>query len=85
VQHDAADSIGVRPSSPDTAPIVIEQVLGRPEELYWERVPEKVRQVAVQKARQAAGLETEAMQMDYGNENEDEDSEIRKRKRRRRA
>ena len=38
-------------------PIVLEKVLGRREEVYWERVPEKVREQAVRKAIALAGVD----------------------------
>lgn len=37
----------------DSKPITVEIVQGRREQLYWEKVPEKVRRQAVQKATTA--------------------------------
>ncbi|PFH47126.1 hypothetical protein AMATHDRAFT_7056 [Amanita thiersii Skay4041] len=48
VQAHGLDDKGI--FSVDGKPIVVEKVLGRKEEVYWERVPEKVRKQAVQKA-----------------------------------
>jgi len=31
-------------------PIVVERMMGRPEEIYWDRVPAKVRRAAVERA-----------------------------------
>jgi len=31
-------------------PIVVERVIGRPEEIYWDKVPVKVRKAAVERA-----------------------------------
>jgi len=33
-------------------PIVVERVTGRPEEIYWDKVPVKVRKAAVERAMQ---------------------------------
>ncbi|KAF8076854.1 hypothetical protein FPV67DRAFT_1715344 [Lyophyllum atratum] len=43
------DEVGV-PADGKSPPVVMELVTGRREELYWEKVPEKVRRQAVQKA-----------------------------------
>ncbi|KIY43154.1 hypothetical protein FISHEDRAFT_62921 [Fistulina hepatica ATCC 64428] len=48
-QNDGLDKEGCQPSA-GTAPIKLELVQGRPEELYWEKVPEKVRAQAVRRA-----------------------------------
>ena len=37
----------------DDKPIVMERMQGKKEELYWEKVPEKVRRQAVDKAVKA--------------------------------
>ncbi|KAF5363333.1 hypothetical protein D9756_000073 [Leucocoprinus leucothites] len=37
-------------STRDLRPIVVERVTGRPEEIYWEKVPVKVKRAAVEKA-----------------------------------
>jgi hypothetical protein len=50
VQVHAGDDQG-SPSVPDMKAITLERVLGRKEELYWEKVPEKVRRAAVDRAR----------------------------------
>jgi hypothetical protein len=40
---------------PNLKPIVVERVIGRPEEIYWEKVPIKVKKAAVEKAIQLMG------------------------------
>ncbi|KAJ3552391.1 hypothetical protein NP233_g12893 [Leucocoprinus birnbaumii] len=40
----------------DRKPIVVERVIGRPEEIYWEKVPVKVKKGAVEKAIQLTRL-----------------------------
>jgi hypothetical protein len=50
IQVNGMDGRGAAIDSLSTAkPMVLEKVLGRREEVYWERVPEKVRRQAVQK------------------------------------
>ncbi|KAF8626726.1 hypothetical protein AX17_006492 [Amanita inopinata Kibby_2008] len=57
-------------------PIGLEKVLGRKEEVYWERVPEKVRRQAVQKAIALAGGSG-------GGDESDEAAQAQRRKKRR--
>jgi hypothetical protein len=57
--------------------ITAEIVKGKKEELYWEKVPEKVRKLAVQKQTSSGSA-----QMDKGGLNEEGEKEERKRKRR---
>lgn len=40
----------------DLQPISVERVIGRPEEIYWEKVPAKVRKTAVEHAIQLMTL-----------------------------
>ncbi|KDQ15495.1 hypothetical protein BOTBODRAFT_187311 [Botryobasidium botryosum FD-172 SS1] len=54
IQASALDGEG-RVASGDERPIIAEIVDGKREELYWERVPEKVRRESVLKARIGAG------------------------------
>lgn len=53
-QSTGLDADGIVPSVSVKA-IVLELVEGKKEELYWEKVPEKVRQQAVQKALEHCG------------------------------
>ncbi|THU99683.1 hypothetical protein K435DRAFT_855429 [Dendrothele bispora CBS 962.96] len=64
VQRDGLDDVGTstRPESQQNKvkvkgrePIKAQLVLGRPEEVYWEKVPEKVRLEAVRRSRELAG------------------------------
>jgi hypothetical protein len=40
----------------DLKPIIVERVVGRPEEIYWEKVPAKVRKTTVEQAIQLMTL-----------------------------
>ena len=55
-QASGLDSAGVTISDNDgsSKPITVEIIQGRKEELYWERVPDKVRAAAVLKTYQGA-------------------------------
>jgi len=53
IQANALDGEG-KATKGDEKPIVVEIVEGKREELYWERVPEKVRRESVAKARTGA-------------------------------
>jgi hypothetical protein len=46
----ASDEQEAKPPT-STKPIVVERVQGHKEELYWEKVPEKIRRAAVDKIR----------------------------------
>jgi len=66
------------------AALVVEMVLGKREEVYWEKVPEKVRRQAVQKAVEATSSSSsrdEPLELERGKEHVDSE---RKRKRRKR-
>ncbi|KAG6882223.1 hypothetical protein C0993_011466 [Termitomyces sp. T159_Od127] len=81
------DDIG-RPSEsePDgkSPPVVVELVTGKREQLYWEKVPEKIRRQAVQKALGSARGSV-ALSVESGNVNgSDGATDVGKRKRRRR-
>jgi hypothetical protein len=58
IQTSGIDECGVdirtteMPVPKDHRPIIVERVVGRPEELYWEKVPAKVRKNAVEQAIQ---------------------------------
>ncbi|KAJ3562827.1 hypothetical protein NP233_g9333 [Leucocoprinus birnbaumii] len=57
VQVTGMDEAGIDVSSEPSSfagrkPIVVERVIGRPEEIYWEKVPVKVKKGAVEKAIQ---------------------------------
>jgi len=51
-QTHGLDATGRTPLQ-DDKPIAVERVRGKKEELYWEKVPEKVRRQAVDKVIQA--------------------------------
>lgn len=54
------DRSGSTPSSgPGPKAITLEVIEGTREELYWNKVPEKVRRQAVEKAAVAAGVQPE--------------------------
>jgi hypothetical protein len=61
---------GASPSCSNIKPVVVNHVMGRPEEIYWERVPVKIRRAAVEKAIKLMDDECESI---------DGDSERRKR------
>ncbi len=69
-QTSGLDNLGVKPEAPDTT-IAPELVLGKREELYWEKVPEKVRRQAVDKALKLMdvgnGHAAESISIDVGN------------------
>lgn len=50
IQSTGLDDVGHPPG--EGAPILAEVVQARAEELYWAKVPEKIRKAAVQKAMQ---------------------------------
>lgn len=55
VQRDSLDSSGsLSTSHPKTQPLEVELVTGKKEELYWSKVPERIRMQALAKATASA-------------------------------
>jgi xRRM domain len=48
VQSDGLDEAGTHTSADKT--VAVEMIIGKKEEIYWEKVPAKVREQAVQRA-----------------------------------
>ncbi|KAH0588221.1 Protein pof8 [Termitomyces sp. J132] len=85
IHSNGLDETG-KPSDGTSPPVLMELVPGKREQLYWEKVPEKVRRQAVQKALASV---QDASALNVGNGRGDEDGcegegDTRKRKRRRR-
>ena len=66
VQNGALDNVGQSLAShPKLKPLEVESIRGKKEEMYWDKVPEKIRMQALVKARESSGgkhdtaLETE--------------------------
>jgi len=77
-QSNSLDDTGTAPDSGSSA-IAVELVVGKREEFYWEKVPEKIRRKAVENA---VGLMCPLDTASMGNDDADQNSERRKRKRR---
>jgi hypothetical protein len=75
------DDVGVPSSSGDG--ITMEIISAKKEQLYWEKVPEKVRQQAVQRAIQNQSDSSVGMQGGIHDSECDQDGDRRKRKRKR--
>lgn len=73
------DDIGAATGAKSNA-IVVELVAGKPEEFYWEKVPEKIRRQAVEKA---VSLMHPSSKVNVVNDDVDGGGEGRKRKRQR--
>jgi hypothetical protein len=73
----ATDDRGGPPTAGESKPISVQLVDGTPEELYWEKVPEKIRREAVKRLRVAAGMHTD------GAEERAAEVDVRRRKRKR--
>ncbi|KZT70319.1 hypothetical protein DAEQUDRAFT_750444 [Daedalea quercina L-15889] len=84
-QSSGLDTTGVAPSAgTNLKPITLEVVEGMREELYWNKVPEKVRRQAVEKAMTTADIQPQ--QAGHGRTAASDSAEgKRKRKRRRRG
>ncbi|KAG9317756.1 hypothetical protein JVU11DRAFT_1974 [Chiua virens] len=83
VQADGLDAVGRTPVR-DEKPIAMELIQGKKEELYWEKVPEKVRRQAVDKAikeQLTAGTESSAMLSESTQHNRAHGTGWKKRKR----
>jgi hypothetical protein len=77
LQTSGLDDVGVTPM--DSNPIRVELVVGKREEFYWEKVPEKIRRQAVEKA--ITLMYTSSSTMNIKNNDTNENGERKKRKR----